>query len=432
MNYKKSKYNIVIDYIEEGVLVFNSFTTSLLWIPNEYWQYDFYNEYVTSEWEQLIDSGIWIEENRDELCELSSYLKNSVKQVRQDLSITIVPTYLCNMKCQYCFQSDNNEALMSYEMADRIYSEILPIISKYKSINIFWFGGEPLLGLKIIEYLSEKLISFCDKNNIVYTANMTTNGTLLTQEVSKKLASLKISQVQVTLDGTDHDSTRVMKNGSSSYKIIIENISHAVDFLNIVIRSNVTEENIKSIKDMIDELMGEYGLKDKIRFSLYPVSEFEGKNAKDCSFRKYCKLEAFSSGFVEIIHHMMQYTDADHIANLNLASSSIPCEAILKDVIAVDAYGDVYKCSLSMQNQSLKIGNLKENDLKEILNSGDQNGWLSFTWSDDCMDCNILPMCHSGCFFRRRSSGKSKICELSKYTYRQIAKIIYEVSEREG
>ena len=43
MNYKKSKYNSVIDFIDEGVLVFNSFTSSILWVPKEYWQYDLYD-----------------------------------------------------------------------------------------------------------------------------------------------------------------------------------------------------------------------------------------------------------------------------------------------------------------------------------------------------------------------------------------------------
>lgn len=429
MNYIKSKYNSIIETINDGVLVLNTLTSAILWIPNAYWEYDMYGGDITDNWRELIDSGIWIEENRDEYEELKKHLKESVASGIGTLKITIAPTYACNMKCDYCFQHDKNEIIMSKSMADKIYDSIVHIISKYKSIVISWFGGEPLLALESISYLSKRLIEFCDANDILYNAEMITNGTLLTLDVAEVLVSLRVREMQITLDGTEHDKTRKMKNGTSSYRTIIENIAHATDLFAVVVRSNVTEENVPGIKKMIDELMLEYHLTNKVYFSFYPVSSFDGKSAKNCSFKKFCGWDVFASDLVDLIHHILKYEDSHFVANLYQMPSSVPCEAIFKDVVCFDAYGDIYKCSLAMQNEHLKIGNINESKIEDILNHGDQNGWLTFEWSDECKSCNFLPMCHSGCFFSRRVSGKDKICPINKTTHKKIAKILYELSE---
>lgn len=429
MNYIKSKYNSVIETIDDGILVLNTLTSAILWLPNEYWKLDKFSGEITKDWKELIDSGIWIEENRDEYEELKTHLQESVESGIGTLRITIAPTYACNMKCDYCFQRDRNEIIMSQQMADKIYDSIVYIISKYNSIVISWFGGEPLLALESIQYLSKRLIEFCECNNILYKAEVTTNGTLLTPEVASVLDLLRVEEVQITLDGIEHDATRKMKNGTSSYKTIIENIAHAAELFNVVVRSNVTEYNVPGIKKMIDELMLEYHLANKLYFSFYPVSNFEGKNAKNCTFNKFCSLNVFASDLVELIQYVLKYEDAPFVTNLYQMPSSVPCEAIFKDVVCFDAYGDIYKCSLAMQNEHLKVGNITEANIEDILNQGDQNGWLTFAWADECKDCNFLPMCHSGCFFRRRASGKNKICDVSKATHKQIAKLLYELSE---
>lgn len=429
MNYIKSKYNSVIESFDDGILVLNTLTSAILWIPNEYWKCDKYSGEITGNWKELIDSGIWIEETRNEYEELKSHLKKSVESGIGTLKITIAPTYACNMKCDYCFQHDNNEIIMSEEMADKIYDSIIHIIAKYKSIIISWFGGEPLLAMKIINYLSKKIIEFCDSNRISYKAEVTTNGTLLTPEVVDTLVSLRVDEVQVTLDGVEHDATRKMKDGSSSYRTIVENIVYAAKVFAVVVRSNVTEENVPGIKTMIDELMVEYNLANKIYFSFYPVSSFDGKGAKNCSFQKFCSLDVFALDLVELIHHVLKYEDIQFVTSLYQMPSSVPCEAIFKDIVCFDAYGDIYKCSLAMQNQNLKVGNINDASIEDILNNGDQNGWLTFAWADECKECNFLPMCHSGCFFRRRASGKNKICDVSMATHKHIAKLLYELSE---
>lgn len=75
-----------------------------------------------------------------------------------------------------------------------------------------WFGGEPLLALDIIKYMSEKFINYCGENKIGYSSDIVTNGTLLTKETADILASIGVSSVHINLYGTKHSSIRMRKN----------------------------------------------------------------------------------------------------------------------------------------------------------------------------------------------------------------------------
>ncbi len=317
MRYVKSRYNLQISEFNDGVLVFNSLTASILWVPYEYWKCDEYIGEITDNWEELIASGIWIADDRNEFTELESYLKNSIKSGSSQLNVTIVPTYACNMRCDYCFQKDDGERFMQRDMADAIFNSIVSIMKNHKSLHITWFGGEPLLALNIMKYLSVKFITFCTANCIEYTSDMITNGTLLVPEILNSLKEFEIQRIQVTLDGTTHDSIRKMKDGSSSYEIIKNNIVSAANCFSIVVRSNVTENNVCSIKDMIDDLMINCNLANRISFSFYPVSEFKGKDSKNCRYTQFCKRNIYASKLMELIKHVAKYQSAFSVSNMN-------------------------------------------------------------------------------------------------------------------
>ena len=120
MTYIKSKYNLLIEKYDEGVLVFNTITTALLLIPHSYWKVDSFVGEFTEDWKILVGAGIWVENNTNEYEMLHSLLV-SKKRIGDDIvNVTIVPTYRCNMKCVYCFQVDENEIIMNDLLAYRI------------------------------------------------------------------------------------------------------------------------------------------------------------------------------------------------------------------------------------------------------------------------------------------------------------------------
>lgn len=110
-------------------------------------------------------------------------------------------TKKCNLNCLYC----NNSAKKN--ISDLVTEDMLKIVDELVCLGvdkILFTGGEPLLRddfFVIAEYAAKKNI----------TLSMTTNGTLITEEIAKNLKLLGFKRVSVSIDGPNakiHDSIR--------------------------------------------------------------------------------------------------------------------------------------------------------------------------------------------------------------------------------
>lgn len=144
-------------------------------------------------------------------------------------SITLQVTQNCNLNCSYCAYSgsyDNrvhNNKRMDFKVAKKGIDFLVNHSAQNYKINIGFYGGEPLLEFKLIKELityAQTRINYKD-----ITFSITTNGTLLNDEIIRFFADNKVSLV-ISLDGPKeiHDSNRIFKDGSGSYEIIIRNI----------------------------------------------------------------------------------------------------------------------------------------------------------------------------------------------------------------
>ena len=112
------------------------------------------------------------------------------------LSLTINPTLDCNFACPYCFEGKHPQVYMS----DQVEEDVVSFVKRHemvKSLNVVWFGGEPLLAFNRMKSLTQKFLNM----DLVYEAGMITNGYLLTDRVIDHLTDMKIKSIQVTVDG---------------------------------------------------------------------------------------------------------------------------------------------------------------------------------------------------------------------------------------
>lgn len=71
-----------------------------------------------------------------------------------------------------------------------------------KEVHIVWFGGEPLLGERIIDRISEGLM----EAGVPYKSVMISNGSLITPEIIGKMTGLRhLYRIQITMDGNESD-----------------------------------------------------------------------------------------------------------------------------------------------------------------------------------------------------------------------------------
>lgn len=143
---------------------------------------------------------------------LKNYYTES-KQVLMDiiplerpLCLSIEPTNICNFKCTMCFHGNNEYAeeakpLKNMDMVcfRKIVNDIKNWGGKIKLIKLYSLG-EPLLHPSICEMV--RLIKEADICNQI---EITTNGSLLTPEISEKLVEYGLDILRISVYGADDE-----------------------------------------------------------------------------------------------------------------------------------------------------------------------------------------------------------------------------------
>lgn len=100
---------------------------------------------------------------------------------------------------------DSDDAL-SKETCDGIFTYVENLLkgATHKSLYASWYGGEPMLHVDAIEYLSGLLMEFCASNEVRFSGHMATNGTCWPSAPHECVSSVirhKIKHIQFSFDG---------------------------------------------------------------------------------------------------------------------------------------------------------------------------------------------------------------------------------------
>ncbi len=165
--YKPSKYNFFFRAEDGSHLAYNAITGGFAKIDNEKFPViyktlqaeDIMSDAVLSQevWNKLVEGGFIIESEIDEIDLLK--VKNRMERfnANQSLSLTILPTFACNFQCIYCYEVKRNES-MDWDLQTRLVKLVEGGGDILRFLHITWMGGEPLLGLRTIEFLSSKFL----------------------------------------------------------------------------------------------------------------------------------------------------------------------------------------------------------------------------------------------------------------------------------
>ncbi|GAA0790354.1 radical SAM/SPASM domain-containing protein [Hathewaya limosa] len=437
MKYKKSKYNIIIDKLENGnILLFNTFTCAFGVLQNN--NVSFYNDIenvevnnLDNEYKELIElmvkQGFIVEEDLDEFQLLKVREKLARYSSTRQRHLTIAPTLACNMACPYCFENKRDRKGMSDETKKILIKFIEGFIKDAEFFEVVWFGGEPLLELETIRQLSKEFIKICDKKQIEYKSSIVTNGILLDSKTATILESeCKLTHAQITIDGlrNTHNKRRILKNGESSFDIIVNNIDSIKNKIPISIRVNVDKNNEKEVNKLIDFFVLEkkWGKDDKVRFYFGPIE----KSTEECRISDSKCFNAIE--FAELLKNVYEklynlgYTHC--FDKLFSGNKIMSCGAITKNSLVIDAEGDIYTCWNALGFKEYCVGNVR----KTLMLNGKWLQWLSLDYPDVCTKCEFLPMCQGSCAFKRLQNGNIPKCSFNKLSYKDLLKYIYKCS----
>ncbi len=142
----------------------------------------------------------------------------------------------CNLRCKYCYLSEvydytRNRTcnMMSFEVAKSAIDKFVAKIRKTMTFNpgkkaaITFYGGEPLMNYKVLKQAVEYTNAEYPDVDLLY--NITTNGTLLTDEYAKFLTDNNFV-ISVSFDGSkkNHDRNRVFSDGKGSFDTVYGNL----------------------------------------------------------------------------------------------------------------------------------------------------------------------------------------------------------------
>lgn len=270
--YKASQFNILKE-ISGQYILFNTFTREILSLSeNEYhcynagnFIYDGGNEFIGA----LIDKGFIVCDDIDELKRykevLGVYRLVSTDPNKKIVQYKIFATTYCNARCFYCFEEGMTYNHMTLETAENVVQYILKTCVD-GIITLYWFGGEPLCNVPVIDYICKRL----REENKEYVSKIITNGYLFDESIIDKAVNLwNLIFAQITLDGTEEEHNRrksYIKAAESPFKRTIRNIHLLLDAgISVVARLNFDEDNIEDINRLIDTLPIEFNHHPKFR-----------------------------------------------------------------------------------------------------------------------------------------------------------------------
>jgi len=143
-SYFRSRYVIEVDEKSGGLLLFCTFTGSIVRLSSSEsieWRSDNVSPQLRS---NLIRLGFLINNSRDELKELENGRKNELINsiTRNTRSYRIFTTTHCNASCHYCYEDIFSKHSMNEEIADNLAKYILKHSNGVKNSSwMVWRGA---------------------------------------------------------------------------------------------------------------------------------------------------------------------------------------------------------------------------------------------------------------------------------------------------
>lgn len=334
-------------------------------------------------------------------------------------SVTLALTEQCNLRCKYCgYMSkymDHNYHLreMSKEIALRAIDFLMKNSQESDVCNIGFYGGEPLLRLNLIK---ECIAYVRDKYPFRQpTYNITTNATLLTDEVADFLVENDV-KITISLDGPEKNQNkyRVDGNGNASYDKAYQNIQKLCQRYPKFFRESVTYNVVmyNGANKKLFESLNDLWKLDVTLIDLFETEYFKKVRDKSDEERDEEQFDAKTYDFAyrSMLTSMKKYYNAfntSEISNVILPGGfCIP--GVRKNFVTAD--GKIIVCEKVDESQELfEIGDVYTGiDMEKIKQLVD----TTVKCLGKCKHCWAARFCNI-CFMNILKNG-NEYCEQSR------------------
>lgn len=362
-------------------------------------------------------------------------------------SLFLITTKSCNLACRYCYEHQNHEMMdseIAFKSIDLLVDRILK--ANKKNVDIVFFGGEPLLNMKLLNEAFDYGLDLCIKYGLNFRPSLITNCTIFNDEYYNFLRKWKCAlgeiNVQLSIDGIKEiqDNVRISKSNIPSSELVERALAKYTSFIKefdceigkeVHVHSVISKESLPYMAE---------GYKYLTSFDIFPgvwdilVQEDDWDDNDVIEYRK--QLTEIKDYILEINKKSNTTKAYDFNTSLSKKSSCHPdrtCGAGV-ETFCVEPNGDIYPCARLIYDE-FKLGNIMDID---NINSSiiDKFKNVHIIAEQECSNCNNYECyrCIAANYEQNGnlSSGFPKYCKMAlveQEIRKELESAIYNESE---
>jgi radical SAM protein with 4Fe4S-binding SPASM domain len=331
-------------------------------------------------------------------------------------------TNRCNLRCAHCYSRSDPRCATHDELTTTEARACIDDLASIRVPLILFTGGEPLLRGDVWE-LAEHAAS-----KGIKTA-LSSNGTLITAEIARKIRRSGIEYVGISLDGARGETHDRFRSSPGSFSRAVAAFAHCrAAGVRCGVRVTLTRDNYRELGPLID-LAGSLGAS---RFCLYwlvpcgrgrdayerlQLGGTEVTGALDLLCRVAQETDPATMEFLTVdapqdCIHLLQMMERNGSPDLPdtrdlLRSLKGGCSAGTR-VANIDPRGDVYPCQFA-RSADFFIGNIRTRPFSAIWADNAHPVIARFRTKTPspggkCGECRYLPLCGGGCRVRAHAA----------------------------
>lgn len=357
-------------------------------------------EEAYEELQELVAEGIlYTEDQYEDIAHSSMDDRDYIKAV----CLNII--HACNLRCKYCFADEGeyngHKGKMSLETAKKAIDYVVKRSGPRKNIEIDLFGGEPTMMMDTIK----EIIAYARENEAKWNKRirftMTTNATLLTDEMMDYMDK-ELENIILSIDGRKevNDKVRIRFDGKGSYDQILPNIKKMVAKRDKTkahtVRGTFTRENLdfyEDVKMMVDEGFREISIEPVVLEDGHPLALRKADLPK--IFESYDKL------YDELVQKKAEGKEFNFY-HFKVDLNGGPC--VYKRIsgcgagfeyVAITPQGEVYPCHQFVGKEEYKLGSIYDDSYNADLGMSFKKAHIYN--KPKCRNCWARFYCSGGC-----------------------------------
>jgi len=397
---------VVRQPVDDGLLLYNILTCSLVLLtPDEAAD-------ITAQ-QELIDRWFLVPQEHDdqkacrEIRQLAAILNPATNAIYKYIIFT---TTGCNARCFYCYEKGTKPVVMTAETASKVVRYIVAHRGD-ENVSIRWFGGEPLVNVKVIDQICTEL----REQGVPFRSSMVSNGYLMDADMVERAKDLwQLQHVEITLDGMAQTYNRVkdyVYRGVNAFERVLTNMGLLTAAgIHVDVRLNVDKHNMGEMAELVELLHQRFGTNEHL---LVFSHELYGERAPEDNAELFAQRMQLKQQIAACGYKGQRLLGLQRVIKLN------QCMADDDESVLITPEGHLSKCEHYIDSNF--FGHIDGEEHNEAVlhkfkeRQSDMEACATCPYYPQCIRLVMCPICTCTQEFRQERLDETKEC--MKYEY---------------